>query len=96
MMIKIEQLNGGAKATIVRNGAKQAVYVTMIITPEELKTLEVIGGSLLYTVDETEIIEVKGIVAKAPEPKAVAKPVVESTEPEAPAVVKPAIKTAKK
>jgi hypothetical protein len=59
-MIKIEQLKNGAKATIVRNGFKQPVYLAMNITEAELLTLEITGGSLVYTVDETEIVEVMG------------------------------------
>jgi hypothetical protein len=73
-MIKIEQLKNGAKATIVRNGFKQPVYLAMNITEAELPTLEVIGGSLVYTVDESEIVEVAGgtaAVAPTKSPEAV-------------------------
>jgi hypothetical protein len=78
-MIKIEQLKNGAKATIVRNGFKQPVYLAMNINEAELLTLEVTGGSLVYTVDEVEIVEVVGGVAVVAPTKSVE--VTNSTEP---------------
>ena len=96
-MIKIERLNDGAKATIIRNGVKQPVYLAMNITAAELETLELIGGSLLYTVDETEIVELQGgeapVPIKSPKPTAQSEPAVEiaSEAPTVPEVAKPAI-----
>lgn len=109
-MIKIEQLKDGAKATIVRNGVKQPVYLAMNITRAELETLEVIGGSLMYTIDEAEIVEIQGgetpVPVKSPEPfvpveqsaATVETPVETETSVEEtqPAIVKPAPRTVKK
>lgn len=85
-MIKIEQLKNGAKATIIRNGVKQPVYLAMNITAAELDTLEVVGGSLVYTVDEAEILEVQG--GETPEPSKSTETTT-NTEPSEPAVETP-------
>lgn len=82
-MIKIEQLKNGAKATIIRNGVKQPVYLAMNITAAELATLEVVGGSMVYTVDEAEILEVQG--GETPEASKSLEPVT-SPEPSESAV----------
>ena len=57
-MIKIEQLKGGCTATIQRNGVKQPVYVGMVVTKAEIESLELSQGTLVYTIDEQEIVEV--------------------------------------
>lgn len=61
-MIKIEQLKGGCTATIERNGVRQPVYVRMVVTKAELNSLEITGGTLVYTIDEEQIVEVDGTV----------------------------------
>ncbi len=108
-MIKIEQLKNGAKATIIRNGVKQPVYLAMNITAAELATLEVVGGSLVYTVDEAEILEVQGgetpEPSKSPEPTTSLEPsesavetpseTVETQPVVKPAIVKPTPRAAK-
>lgn len=96
-MIKIERLNNGAKATIVRNGVTQPVYLGMSITAAELETLQTIGGSIVYTIDETEIVELQGGQSPEPvksaEPAAASEPAVETAAEAAPQaqVIKPAI-----
>jgi hypothetical protein len=104
-MIKFERLSNGAKATIIRNEVTQPVYIGMAVSREELATLNVISGTVLYTIDEKEIVEVsaKDAPAPAPKPVQVEKPeVVEATTPVEPvvavkpAIVKPAPRTAKK
>jgi hypothetical protein len=105
-MIKIEQLKNGAKATIIRNDVAQPVYVGMNVTNDELASLEIELGSVVYTIDETEIVEVSAGVnapqapvdTKSQEQSATA--VETSVEAEAPvvkpAIVKPAPRSAKK
>lgn len=56
-MIKIEQLKDGAKATYVRDGNRRQVYLHHLITHDELATLEVTEGTVVYSVDESEIKE---------------------------------------
>lgn len=105
-MIKIEQLKNGAKATIVRNNVAQPVYIGMTLTNTELDSLNIGLGTVVYTVDETEVVEVSA-GGKTPEAPADTKsqdsgtPAVETTvETEAavvkPAIVKPAPRSAKK
>lgn len=56
-MIKIEKLKDGAKATYVRDGVRRQVYLHHLITHQELATLEVTEGTVVYSVDEQEIKE---------------------------------------
>lgn len=56
-MIKIEQLKDGAKATYIRDGNRREVYLHHLITHDELATLEVTAGTVVYSVDEMEICE---------------------------------------
>ena len=102
-MIKFERLSNGAKATIIRNEVTQPVYIGMAVSREELATLNVVSGTVLYTIDEKEIVEVSAKAAPAPKPVQVEKPeVVEATTPVEPvvavkpAIVKPAPRTTKK
>jgi hypothetical protein len=102
-MIKFERLSNGAKATIIRNEVTQPVYIGMAVSREELATLNVVSGTVLYTIDEKEIVEVSAKAAPAPKPVQVEKPeVVEATTPAEPvvavkpAIVKPAPRTTKK
>lgn len=104
-MIKIEQLKGGCTATIERNGVRQPVYVRMVVTKAELDSLETTGGTLVYTIDEEQIVEVAGATLQVAVEDTVATTEIPSievqdtssvepavTEVEAPkAVVKPAI-----
>ena len=103
-MIKIEQLKGGCTATIQRNGVKQPVYIGMAVTKEELDSLEISQGTLVYTIDEEEIVEVGQkttlevnlndvvVTAEIPSIEAQSGSALELTVEETPkAVVKPAI-----
>ena len=56
-MIKIEQLKNGAKATYTQNGVKKPIFLHQLITHQDLATLEVIQGTVVYSVDEMEIKE---------------------------------------
>lgn len=56
-MIKIEQLKSGCTATIQRNGVRQPVYVGMVVTKAELDSLEIAQGTLVYTIDEEQVVE---------------------------------------
>lgn len=98
-MVKIEIIGPGASATILRNGERQQVFVKQLITYEEADSLEVTGGEVTYSVNETEVITKSGNAAPAV-PQAAAEPKLpateEATEEVAPVVVKPAAKTAKK
>lgn len=99
-MIKFERLSKDAKATIVRNDAVQPVYLGMVVTPKELETLTVSSGTVLYTVDEEKVVEVKAstkiqeVEPKLTDESATAQePVV---EPKKPAIVRPTPRSPKK
>jgi hypothetical protein len=53
-MIKIER-STAVNPTIVRNGVRQPVTLNMTVTAEELESLTADSGSIIYSVDETEV-----------------------------------------
>jgi hypothetical protein len=84
-MIKIER-STAVKPTIMRNGVRQPVTLSMTVTAEELASLTAESGTITYSVDELEVKTVDFRSVPAPEPVAVAKV--------AKPVVQPARKTA--
>jgi hypothetical protein len=82
-MIKIERISA-EKPTLLRNGVRQPVTVSMTVTQAELESIESTSGSIVYSVDETEV---KELVFQAK--PAVLKPVIK------PAAVKPIVPAAK-
>lgn len=97
-MIKIER-STATNATIVRNGKRQPVTLNMTISEEELSSLTADSGSILYSVDETEVktIDFQPIKqpATAPVIDAVEEPATEVAAPPAKQIIQPARKTAK-
>lgn len=95
-MVKIEKIAPGAAATILRNGERQAVFEKQLITYEEADSLEVTGGEVVYSVNETEVITKSGDAAPAV-PQAPAEPELPATEEVAeevkPVIVQPAART---
>ena len=90
-MIKIER-STAVKPTVLRNGVRQPVTLNMVVTAEELNSIEAISGSITYSIDELEVKVVEFQPAK--------QPVIESI-PEAPLVaaipiVKPIVQPARK
>ena len=80
-MIKIEKLLDGAVATITRGDTETQIFQGQLINGLDLETLKVIGGKLIYSVDETEVVEVIGVpvvTGAAPTPE-IAKIVEETT-----------------
>lgn len=67
-MIKIETLKNGAKATYLRDGMRKPIFLHQLITHEELATLEVTQGTVVYSIDELEVKEQSAkITQPAPE-----------------------------
>lgn len=62
-MVKIEIISPGASATILRNGERVAVLLKQLITYEEADTLEVTGGTVTYSVNESEVFTKSGDAA---------------------------------
>lgn len=84
-MIKIEKIEPGASATIVRNGQRVTVFEKQLINYQEVETLEVTGGSVVYSINETEVITKSGqpapAVPQAAKPKVSSKAKTEEVEP---------------
>lgn len=59
-MIKIERLKDGAKVFIMDQGTRRQVYLNQLITEADFQTVEVEGGTLVYSIDETEVKEIQG------------------------------------
>ena len=59
-MVKIERVLDGAIATVTRNGQEVRLFQGQLINHAELATLKVTGGKLVYSIDETEVVEVAG------------------------------------
>lgn len=87
-------ISPGAAVSFIRNGVRQPAIEKQLITYEEADTLEVTGGDVVYSVNETEVITKSGKPAPVVPPVA-AKPELPATE-EAPVIVKPAAKTTAK
>lgn len=83
-MIKIEKLKNGAQATITRNGVTQKVYPAMIISYDELVGIEVLTGTVVYSVNEEVIEEISAGEATPAAPAALEE--IKSPEPTEPAV----------
>jgi hypothetical protein len=84
-MIKIEKISA-TKATIVRSGVRQPVLLHSHISEQELATIEAEAGTIVYTVDESEVKQLTFQAKPAPVAPVVKQP--------APRIVKPAAKAA--
>jgi len=76
-MVKIEIIQPGASATIIRGGERQQVFEKQLISYAEADTLEVTGGDVVYSINETEVVtkspNAAPAVPQAAEPKLSAK-----------------------
>lgn len=84
----------GAAATILRNGERQQVFEKQLISYAEADTLEVTGGDVVYSVDETEVHTKSGkpapaVPQTAAEPKLSAKEKVKALKEAAEAAEEP-------
>lgn len=71
-MVKIEKLLDGARASIMLNGKAHPVYLAQTFADDVLASLIVHSGKIVYSINETEIVEVAAekVMAK-PEPAVV-------------------------
>ena len=81
-MVKIERVLNGAVATITRGGEQVQLFQGQLINYLDLESLKVVGGKVIYSIDESEIVEVIGVpaVAGAPVTEEVAKLVEDTTQ----------------
>lgn len=94
-MVKIEKLSPGARAEFTRNGKPQPALPGTTLSNEELNTLVVAGGTVLYSIDEQELVEVSAqepakSTPQVPAPAAVPAPTI--IQPVVPAPAKVEIK----
>lgn len=75
MYIKLERISEPGKVFITRNGIRQTAQNNMVISEQELATLEVLAGTLLYSIDETKLITLE-----APPPAPVVSGVTSTTK----------------
>lgn len=92
-MVKIEKISPGAVVSILRNGERITLLEKQLIGYDDINTLEVTGGDVVYSIDEDEVVTKSGIAAPAV-PQAPAEPELAVAEKAAeevkPAIVKPA------
>ncbi len=94
-MIKIEKISA-TKATVIRGGLRQPLILHSHITAEELASVGAEAGTIVYSVDETEVKELvfqpKLAVSDTVAIQAVmstTKPVIKQPAPRAAKVTKP-------
>ena len=83
-MVKIEQIKD-AKVFVTRDDVRRQVFLHQLITRQEAETLEVEGGSVVYSVDEQELVTKeapKAVTppAPAPTPKRSAKQIAQEAK----------------
>ena len=54
-MIKIERIDSATRPTYVRNGLRQPLFASQIVSEEEFTTIELTEGGILYSVNESEV-----------------------------------------
>ena len=82
-MIKIERINAD-KPTLLRNGVRQPVTANMVVTQAELQSIEAGTGSIVYSVDETDVKELTFQAEPAPVKPVVKQPATRVVKPAAP------------
>ena len=91
-MIKIEKISA-TKATIIRGGVRQPLILNSHISAEELATVEAETGSVIYSVDETEVKELI-FQTKSATPVPVTKPAISQPPPRIRKVAEPSVEPA--
>ena len=86
-MIKIEKISA-TKATIIRGNLRQPLILNSLISAEELATIEAETGTIVYSVDESEIKERVFQAKPVPIPPAPKQPAARVAKP-APKVAEP-------
>lgn len=99
-MVKIEKISAGAVVSILRNGERINLFEKQLISYAEADTIEVTGGEVIYSVNETEVHTKSGksapaVAPVATEPELPATEEVKIIQPK-PVIKQPAAKTAKK
>lgn len=89
-MIKIEKISA-TKATVIRGGLRQPLILHSHITAEELASVGAEAGTIVYSVDETEVKE----LVFQPKPAALApKPAISQPPPRVRKAAEPSVEPA--
>lgn len=97
-MIKIEKLSPDADVWFVRGGVRQRAFLHQLLSHSELPSLEVLSGSVVYSIDEQDVItqqaleptkSVEPTNSPAVEPPTPATPPVAATTEAKPKIVFP-------
>jgi hypothetical protein len=88
-MVKIEKLNT-AKAVFTRNGLEQPVFLNSILTRDEFKTLRVLEGTVVVSIDETDVVTV-GVTQSVSEDSQVVVPEQVAADTKSPEQSEPAV-----
>ena len=59
-MVRIEKLTPGTKLYVMRNNVKTQIFLNQLIEDVEFSTVMVEGGTLIYSINETEVKEMTG------------------------------------
>jgi len=78
-MVKIEKLSPDASIWFVRSGVRQRAFLHQLISKSELDTLEVESGTVVYSIDEQEVVSRSATATKSPE--TVSDPTTATTTP---------------
>lgn len=74
-MVKIEKLSPDAQVWFQRDGTRQRAYLHQLLSRAELATLEIESGTVMYSIDEQEVVTRSAATTKSPEPAATTQPV---------------------
>lgn len=86
-MVKIEKLSPDARVWFQRDGTRQRAWLYQLLSRTELATLEIESGTVVYSIDEQEVVTRSATITKSPEPAAAPQPVA------APAPAEPPVAT---
>lgn len=64
-MIKIERIDSTTRPTYVRNGLRQPMFASQMVSEEEFISIELTEGSILYSVNESEVSTLQANISAA-------------------------------
>lgn len=74
-MVKIEKLSPDARVWFQRDGTRQRAWLHQLLSRTELATMEIESGTVVYSIDEQEVVTRSATITKSPEPAAAPQPV---------------------
>lgn len=74
-MVKIEKLSPDARVWFQRDGTRQQAWLHQLLSRTELATMEIESGTVVYSIDEQEVVTRSATTTKSPEPLPAPQPV---------------------